>query len=121
MSAIAGAAVVHEHVDRVRRELWRAYQAGKLSEDEFASRLDHLDWREDRVDRLQGDERCKHCGLLGMHALQAEQTVARLLPARIWRHINCQHVWMWRVQYDSPASPLPRHDARASAAHALRC
>jgi hypothetical protein len=30
-------------VDQARRELWRAFQRGALSEDELASRLDRLD------------------------------------------------------------------------------
>ena len=86
---------VDEHGDRVRRELWRAYQAGKLSEDEFASTLDRLDCGEGG-EQPQRDDRCEHCQLLGIHALQAEQAVAHLPPARIWRHTKCQHVLMWR-------------------------
>ena len=87
---------VDEHVDRVGRALWRAYQAGKLSEDEVASTLDHLDRRESHEDQLQRDDRCEHCQLLGIHVLQAEQIVADLPTVQIWRHSKCQHVLMWR-------------------------
>jgi len=82
--------------DRVRRELWRAYQAGKLSEDELASTLDRLDWWQGRVEQRRRNDRCEHCHLLGIHALQAEQTVADLPSVMIWRHTKCQHVLMWR-------------------------
>ena len=33
-----------QQVDEVRRVLWRAFQHGTLSEDEFASTLDRLDF-----------------------------------------------------------------------------
>ena len=36
-------AIIDQHVDQARRVLWRAYQRGSLSEDEFASTLDRLE------------------------------------------------------------------------------
>jgi len=35
--------LIDQRVDHARRELWRAYQQGRLSEEEFASTLDRLD------------------------------------------------------------------------------
>ena len=35
--------LIDQHVDQTRRELWRAYQQGRLSEEEFASTLDRLE------------------------------------------------------------------------------
>jgi len=35
--------VFDAHADRVRRELWRAYQRGALTDDEFARTLDRLE------------------------------------------------------------------------------
>ena len=69
MSAIAGAAVVHEHVDRVRRELWRAYQAGKLSEDEFAE-LKHDGYEKDDKVGKAGVELTYEDDLRGTNGLQ---------------------------------------------------
>ena len=37
-------AVIDQRVDQARRLLWRAYQAGRLSEEEFASTLDRLEF-----------------------------------------------------------------------------
>jgi hypothetical protein len=45
---------IDEHVDRARRELWRAYQAGRLSEDELASTLDRLDFDGPFVETIVG-------------------------------------------------------------------
>ena len=81
--------------DGARRELWRAYQTGMLSDDEFASLMDRLDWVS--VDERRQNDRCEHCHLLGIHAIKAEQIVANLPSARIWRHTKCQHVLMWRA------------------------
>ena len=36
--------IAAQKVDEVRRVLWRAYQHGALSEDEFASTLDRLEF-----------------------------------------------------------------------------
>ena len=36
--------LVSEHIDVARRELWRAYECGTLSEDELASTLERLDY-----------------------------------------------------------------------------
>jgi hypothetical protein len=35
--------LIDQRADHARRELWRAYQQGRLSEEEFASTLDRLD------------------------------------------------------------------------------
>jgi len=40
----AGAPSLDQNVDQVRRILWRAYQRGAMTEDEFASTLDRLDF-----------------------------------------------------------------------------
>jgi hypothetical protein len=45
---------IDEHVDRARRELWRAYQAGRLSEDEFATTLDRLDFDRGALEAIVG-------------------------------------------------------------------
>jgi hypothetical protein len=39
-----GSVVIDQRIDQARRELWRAYQDGRLSEDEFADTLDRLEF-----------------------------------------------------------------------------
>ena len=97
---------VYAH-DRVRRELWRAYQAGKLSDDELASTLDRLD-----LERVE-QRRCEHCHLLGTPVLQAEQLVADLPSVQIWRHSKCQHVLMWRGSGGAIMPSEPRQRVQA--------
>jgi hypothetical protein len=51
-------------------------------------------------------EHCPECGLLGSVALEAEQTVAQLVLARVVRHPVCSHVAMYRSGGLGPIPPL---------------
>ena len=45
------------NVDEARRVLWRAFQHGTLSEDEFASTLDRLEFATSVAEPLRGQHR----------------------------------------------------------------
>jgi hypothetical protein len=43
-------ASIDRHIDQARRVLWRAFQRGALSEDEFASTLERLEFLDPGTD-----------------------------------------------------------------------
>jgi hypothetical protein len=47
---------IDRHVDEARRVLWRAFQRGALSEDEFASTLERLEFIDPATDALVEEE-----------------------------------------------------------------